>query len=663
MLRYIFVSTLLILAVGVRAQRAGNRILTGPEGAVLQLRGFDSDLQKMKFLPAGSSIEVYKSVGNGSSRKLATVTFPSSSREMQQRLGDELTATVVQQLKVKNAEEAYTKLLNGGPDQLAFLLFLRPVMEAFGLVYVDKTWTKGQAAGYSLQLNSGGVKTTIADELLATDAPPSYDPNIRFRLSRFTVSDSSMTAVWSAKLVNSPCYFAQPMRSDNRKGSFDPVPQLSMAYQEGDSIFVQYDELLTPGARVRYYIRPTDWAGNLGLPSDTLHVLAVDAKQFTGITGLMVTDTLNGLLLTWNPLPREAVYAGIQILKSRQVGSDYVVLDTVDRAATSYLDTRLVPNVTYYYKVAPIYFRVQGREEPPFAEAMGVMAGAVKDEIPQKPMGVRASVVDGKINVRWDPSPDLNLFGYQVLRGTSPANLTVVSGTVKAHEYWDTAFAANFSGEYVYAVKAISQSQRTSEISDLSSVSIRQPIILPAPGGITARREGLSVFLEWDHSHFGNLGIVGYFLYSRNPGETYFKQLNSTPLKVPNFLDSTSFSKEYAVTTTDIFGNQSILSSVTRVEEVPGLPIGVPDAPKLANRTNGISVAWPVPYHAENLQYCIYRKLVTETTFRRIATVDPSQPFIDTTAQKDKLYEYAISVLVNGKNESDRSTSSSIRRQ
>lgn len=447
MFKYILSALLSFAFISVKAQGPGNRVLTGPEGAVLQLRGFDNDYKKMNFLPAGSSIDVYKSTGSGNNRKLATVTFPSSAKEMQQRLGAELTASLVEQLTVRNAEEAYNKLRNGSPDSLKFLVLLRPIMEAFGLVYVDKTWTKGQSATYSLQLSSPSGKITFSEGIRTSDAPPSYDPNIRFRLSKFTVSDSSMISVWSAKIVNMPCYFAQPMRSDNKKGSFDPVPQVSLAYQQGDSIYVQYDELLTPGSKVRYYIRPTDWAGNLGLPSDTLNILAVNKNQLTGITGLTVTDTLSGLLLSWNSLPREALYAGIQILKSRQVGSDYVILDTIDASATSYLDTKLVPNVSYFYKVAPIFFRINESDEPAFAEATGAMTRGVENEIPQKPLGVRASIVDGKIKVQWDPSSDLNLFGYQVLRGTSADNLTVVSGSVKTHEYLDTLFAANFSGE------------------------------------------------------------------------------------------------------------------------------------------------------------------------------------------------------------------------
>lgn len=659
---------LCVATISVQAQSKGaygSRIITGPKGAVILLWGMGQESSKkvsQRFPSKGEAIEIYRAENQSASfKKIATVEFPASAKEMQQRLGGEALQVLLNQLKVKSAEEAYNVLLRSSMDTLGFLAFSLPVLEAMGLAYIDPAWKSGKAFVYRFDKITSGAKLENVYTETANEKPVAY--TTRYSLQRHSTTDSSVTGIWQAAAGTAPL-FAQVFKRSGNQGRFLPIASVALTYTVKGQTYIQYGEQVAPGSMNAYYICATDWAGNLGPASDTLHSLSVNVNSVASITNLHTTDTLNGILLQWDALPRKAIYSAIQIEKSRQAGSNFVVLDTIPASETKYLDRRILPHVSYYYRVRPLIYKLPGKDLLPAAEAIGIKSNNKTIPAPPAPSGVRTSLAGKSIRISWDQSLALDIFAYYVLRGTSAKNLDVISGPVRDTFYIDSLFPPNSAGQLVYAVQAMALNQAVSDTSLPASIMVRQPVVLPSPGGVQARQGADGIYLQWDHSHFGENDIVGYLIYRRKEGDRYFKPVSSEMVTTPFYTDNMteSGSYEYGITCLDAWGNQSILSPLALVKTANTVLLIPPAQISLRNLALGIAVSWPIPYESNGLQYVVYRKTITEKEFKKIGSVPASQSFVDRAAQKNVLYEYCIAVIAEGR-EGDKSNSFSIRKQ
>lgn len=661
----VFYHTLCFVAVQAQSTAVNkHRITTGPKGAVILLQGLGQEKQgKMpaSFPGKGEVIEVYRSAGSSSAfKKLASVTFPASGKDLQQRLNAETLQALMNRLKVNAADAAYAALLRSSTDTLGFLAFSLPVLEAMGMAYTDKTWKEGDAVVYRFDKISNGTKQENVYSESVNGSPAVYAST--YKLHRFSTGDSSVSGIWSTTTPGLPL-FAQVYERRGDGGQFVALPNVSVAYTMQGAVYVQFNKPVNPGELNAYYVRPLDWAGNLGPASDTLHALSVNINKIASISDLKVTDTLEGLLLQWKPLPRQAIYSGIQVMKSRRTGSDYVILDTIPATDNAYLDRQLLPHVNYYYKVRPLLYKLPGKEQLPAAEAMGYKTNRNNIAPPQAPLGVEAKLASTGIKISWDPIASTDIFAYYVLRGTSLKTLEVISSPVKDTVYVDSLFSANDAGQLVYAVQAMSLNQSMSDTSEAVSILVRQPVVLPAPGGLQARRGQDGNYLQWDHSPIGENGVEGYMVYRRKAGATYFTLLtaerSATPFYTDNIQDAEAY--EYAVTSIDAWGNQSILSPTAIVATDNTVGLTPPAQLNLRNLTAGIEISWPVAYDAGDIQYVIYKKRVDEPAFKKLTTVKAVAAYTDKLVQKGVLYEYVIA-LANQSAEGSRTNAFSIRR-
>lgn len=644
-------------------------LLPGPDRTLVMVRAMMNDANSMEefpdFLAVGERVEIHRADGTATRfKKVGIVTFPANAAELDKRLAGGYRASVLDYLKVGEVQEAYRVVASHGPDTLGLNLLSPEVLEAFGLAFIDHDRDPKVSSTYRLDYFSAAGEQIGQYTAEVAGGLPQYAD--KFNMQKNRVTDSTVSVVWTspASIPSDHPLLANIYKKEGLNGTFTPVGKALLTSSDStDNSIVVFNEDVKPGTHLAYYIQVEDVVGNIGIPSDTLFALAVDPSRFSGIQNLQVNDTTLGLWLSWEPLPKQAVYSGIQILKSRQLGSDFVVLDTIPVTDTAYLDHRVIGSTTYYYKVRPLLVNLPGSQPMLFAEASGTLQ-RFDGPPPAAPVSVRAQATEQGISVSWQQNDELDLFGYYVLRGTSRADLEVITLPVQDTVFLDTTFAPGYSGQLHYAVQAITLNQAVGDTSALASVAVRQATVLMPPGGVQARRTVDGVALEWENVLLRDDKVEGFAVY-RQSGDGDFELLNGELLTLPFFTDSTAkgdTSYEYAVTSVDTRGNQSVFSPTAPIASDVTTILAPPQQFYLRNLSGGVEVAWPLLADGAGKQYVIYRKSSGQDAYAKIGTVSADGVFLDKDVQAGVLYEYAIAVH-SGNHEGAKGFPMSIRRR
>lgn len=672
----IFLVFLLVFGATVRSQQspsAGLFALPGPERTLLYVQGMlaqdQRDAERVHFLREGERFIVYRADGNsGNFREIGEVNFPASGPDLNKRLDAVLMTDVMNQLGVRSPQEARDLLLRTGPDTLGLLMLVPEIQQAIGFTYIDEDRDPKVASRYRVEYENGPRGVASRQATINVSATLPEYPG-KFELKGYDVLDSAVAGIWRCEtMINEGLpLFATIYKREGHEGTFRAIDQqLVLTDQETAGAEVVFSGQILPGTHLAYYIQLEDLAGNKGVVSDTLFAFGYAYSRIAGISNLQVQDTLGGLLLTWDPLPREAVYSAIQLLKSRELGADYVVVDTIPATDTYYLDRQVIPASSYYYKVRPLTYDFSGSQPVTFAETSGYVHAGDSTKRPNVPADLQAVQLVEGVQLSWQHGDELDLFGYYVLRGTSSKNLEIISHPVQDTVFIDTLIAPGFSGQLHYALQVVNLSQQYSDTSQIVSIAIAQPVVLTPPGGLQTRRTVDGVALQWDHVMDRDDQVTGYVIYRRNAGDEFYQLLHGRAVVQLPFHTDTTTSRatayEYAVTTTDAWGNQSILSPVATVDSDSSGGLQLPSQLYLRNLSVGIEIAWPVPVSATDDSYFVYRRHAAQPDFVLIGKAEPTGVYVDKDVKPDTLYEYVLGMSTD-KSRIQDSTAQSIRRQ
>lgn len=636
-------------------------LVTGPDRTILLL-GFEGSANQVKsedeprsMLPParGSKKVIFKSTDQGRTYdQIGERYFPESPMELRERLEEKgLLNEVLSQLNANTVEEVYQQLTTQGLGSLGMVLILPELSELFGLSFIDQHPGTPQAASYRVEYINQDAEVTATLFADSRNYTPDWDG--RLTLHEYLPLDSSITIVWSgAEFMNSEQLplVGQIYKRNGHHADFQAIQEVIISNSDTGLARVGFSESIEPNQHYAYFIQIEDLAGNIGERSDTLSFYSFDVGSLEHIQNLSVQDSSSGLHLSWDPLPDQAVYSAIQILKSRQLGSDYVVLDTIPARSTSYLDSKVVPSTNYFYKIRPLIYQIPGEDVLLFSEASGHHSGENRPA-PLAPQQIQINPVEEGIKVSWSRGSELNLFAYYVLRGHHPDALQIVSGAIQDTVYIDTAFSSNYSGQLHYAVQAMDMAQQWSDTSNFASIHVDQFLLIPAPGGIQSSHGAVGARLQWEDSRVRDTRITGFHMYRRQENEEYFTRLTESPLVYPYYEDlqnDRTLSYQYGVTSVDAWGNESLMSPLSSLGGDISDKLALPGELRLRNLRDGIEISWPIPLQVESgLQYQLYRRSDTEDSPTMIRTVNPDQVYIDRETRSGILYHYSISVIWN----------------
>ena len=176
---------------------------------------------------------------------------------------------------------------------------------------------------------------------------------------------------------------------------------------------------------------------------------------------------------------------------------------------TSFTDSGLRPNTTYYYKVAA--FNTWGKS----TETGPVSAATFKDL--DVPTGVSATAASTSITVRWSAVD--GAAGYEIYRAENyPTASYSQVATSSTTSYTDTGLKANIT--YYYKVAAYDNNNGKSKQSDFASATTGTPVLAP-PTGLTATASSSSITVSWNAVS----GAEGYIIYRSTSASGPYNQV------------------------------------------------------------------------------------------------------------------------------------------
>ena len=498
-------------------------------------------------------------------------------------------------------------------------------------------------------------------------------PLPRPRTAQVRGLDSVITVQWAARAqpASAPLstVYGRVWRQGPGERGFTALPTRLLATRERDSLYFNLSDQVRPESLFCYYVQPLDFVGNPGPGSDTTYVLSVDPRRTPLLHGVSASDTAAGVALRWPALPAKGYWAGIEIQRSRDARGSYVRLDTIPASATGYLDTRLLPNIAYHYRLRALL--LDGRA-PDVASASATAA--------HKPTGTRPPLApvaftgepEGRnVRLRWQPAtPDLNHDAYFVYRGTARQDsLVVVSPALPGNTltFLDTT-AANGRRQYSYVVQAVNKNNQASPFSEPVAVQPHRAMPVAAPLGLSGYADGSALRLSWDDATRRDAAVVAYHLYRRPAtagatGKAGFKRLTDNAVRGSSYTDEGRPGEawQYTVAAIDALGTESAWSPVATVR-VPAAPLTPPSRVNARPVPTGVELSWTHPAVAVPKGYALYRRARQEPQPQRLATLTPTQTrYVDQTAKPGTLYIYSLSAL-GAAQESARTPEISARR-
>jgi fibronectin type 3 domain-containing protein len=644
----------LIFSQIIFGQNNSASVFTSPKGNYLFLKSANKNLS----FDSHKEYAIYRSI-KGENKFSITGSFSpvKNFAEFQNIVGEPLAVEFKNYIKAKT-NEGVIKFFKEQHPLKAYGLFLLNIdfLRAIGIAYLDELpTTKALQYEYKITDASGSV--------LMQQAPLPFNKSSlpKGLVKKIHTTDSLVSIRWEFPNFKSAIpLLAKIYRQDDGKGNYFAYPQkVSVTKNDEGQAYVMLEEKMTPEHLVNYYIVPVDMLGNVGLPSDTATAITIDYKKLSGIQNITIKDTLDGLLANWKPLPAKPYYTGIQILRSRDARKDFIVLDSLAANATSYLDKKVLPNITYFYMFRPLVYKLSGWSEVIATSVHGSKGSSHNQPLP--PNNLTVSNEGANIRLTWDPNMELDLFAYYVLRGTSSKNMEIVSPAIMDTTWLDSTANLSSRTNYVYSVLAMNNNQLKSEISNTAGIKPIRKQFVEAPAGISLHVEGKKIILTWTDTRRNDAAIVGYILYRKKISDKEFAPIKDSLITGTFYEDAEAepnTSYQYTVTSVDFSGNQSNQSPYASA--IVNERIQPPSKIYVRMLISGIEISWPRNIYPDILSYTVYRKLPDEKNYLKIGTAKSNDgSFIDKNFIPNKLNVYAITIITkNG--ESGKSVEKSI---
>ena len=405
-----------------------------------------------------------------------------------------------------------------------------------------------------------------------------------------------------------------------------------------------------------------DQVYNEGGASDTAFVVAIDTATVELIYGINVVDTLNAIYISWDQLPAEPYYAGVEI--GRYNSQD--VLDTtviLAPNATSYMDRNLELGDVYRYQVKALFVPQKGLVQKMPAQGAGTYSRFTK---PLPPFNLKGKPIDNFIKLDWEHADEETVYGYYIYRGTSPEQLELAAGPIKEATFTDSLEALSGRTHYFYAVATQNYRQDTSVYSNVISVKPDKAIEMMEPGNVNVYFANGEIHLDWRDMRNGDNIIEGYVIERKLNNETEYKAITIPFIKKASFIDKDvelGNTYYYRVACRSIYGDLSDFSDGTIFTAEKEKVMTINEF-SVRNVSNGIQISLPKITVDNRKAYNIYKKESNEKNYSKVISLNTKTfDFIDQDVEKNKLYVYYITLTETDDREGVKGKSKTIRRK
>ncbi|NLX90404.1 MAG: hypothetical protein GXZ07_02240 [Firmicutes bacterium] len=343
--------------------------------------------------------------------------------------------------------------------------------------YADTGLTPGVAYTYRVRAyNIGGVSDYSNTAGAVTGGVPSAPQDLKA-----AASGAQIRLTWKDTSNNEAGFKIERKAGSGDFVQIDAVKANSTAYLDTD---------VTAGVLYTYRVRAYNDAGDSGYSAEASSALESAPAAPSNLTAVPVSKYQIKLTWTDNASNEE----GFKI-ERRTEGGKYVQIAEVEHNTTTYTDSWLSPNKTYYYRVRA--YNSRGHSE--YSNESSAVTGVV----PAAPSDLAAEAVSrSQITLSWKDNSD-NETGFKIERRTSGGSYVQIA-TLGANKrsYTDTGLSPNTS--YYYRVRAYN-SVGNSPYSNEVVVSTGVPA---APTGLTATAVSENaIMLTWEDNASNETGF------------------------------------------------------------------------------------------------------------------------------------------------------------
>ena len=342
--------------------------------------------------------------------------------------------------------------------------------------YSDAGLVANRTYYYVVRAVNGGGASANSAQATATTLPAA--PATPTGLTATTVSQTEISLAWIDNSSNEDNFVVS--RSSTAGGPYTDVVILGVGV-------TSYNDIgLSPDTAYYYVVRAINLGGSSPYSTEAgVMTLPVAPGAPSDLVATIVSQTQIDLSWTDNATNEDSVI----VARSETAGGPYTDLATLAADATSYSDTNLTANTTYYYVVRAS--NIGGDS----ADSVEVSATTLP-EAPGAPSGLAATTVSQtQINLSWtdnSSNEDNFIVGRSTTAGGSYADIATLGAGVTSFN--DTGLTANTT--YYYVVRTKNAGGESANSAEASATTL--PVPPAAPTGLTAITVSASqIDLSW----------------------------------------------------------------------------------------------------------------------------------------------------------------------
>ncbi|MCE7042538.1 fibronectin type III domain-containing protein [Dyadobacter sp. CY312] len=613
-----------------------------------------------------TGVNLFRAIGKEDFKPMGSVQAALTPEDFKSKAGKDILKDIQVQKNLKTEQEAWEFVKKHHLLTDYGLIVLNPDFSvAMGAVYKDAEVKKSGAKDVRykaefITVDGKGNKTVEASLILGT--PPVI---AKPELQAVVENDSSMIITWKLNQATSPDVMLGQIWLRERANA--PFKKAGYAFanrdEKNENITFTWQQKVKPGLSYGLYMEPQTLLNLPGPLSDTVSLISRNFRSLAQIPIATVKDTSNGIFISWKTVGDISFLGGIVIERSKLPSEGFALLDTIPASATSYTDTRVLPNTLYHYRFKMLSIR-GSLSEPSAYVSHRMFVKKRPIEAPERVKIVYNQT--GNAVISWKPVPSPEVSGYQVFRTLQGKDqFEQVSNLLQDSVFIDTT-VHNSRLVYKYAIKTINYENRTSELSNIVFGSPAVAILPKTPYDVEGYAETGKITLRWKDMVAYDEYIRGYTVYRKalgaaiKPKDTElsaealradgFRKINQELTREVVFVDKTAtpgLSYAYAVTSSDQFGVEGNALGAKKMD-TPKLTLRAPEI-YVRQTSKGIEITWNDVLVTGVDKYLLFVRTPGQKEPALLAEIQPGKElYVNSTAKPGQQYFYTMQISGRG---------------